>query len=632
MVPAGTRLGRYEVVRHLADGGMAELLLARTTGVEGFERHVVIKRIHSDQAHDGNYVRMFLDEARLAAMLHHHNIVQVHDVGQENGEYFFAMEYVHGEDLRKLLTHLKRNGVRPTLAQVLTIGIPVADALHYAHEMRGPDRMPLGIVHRDVSPANIIVGYDGNVKVVDFGIAKAALRSTETHSGSLKGKVAYMAPEQCLGAEMDRRSDIFSLGIVLWELVTVRRLFKGKSDYVTMSAIVAGKIPRPSKYRPDIPEELEAIIMKALSVSPADRFQTAAELRRALDAFGERSAIRTSTTALADFVKDQLGFRNEPWLDDDSIVEILSVDFDGGGGSLDEVAELPYVSAAPDSPFAVMRPRSVFDDTASLRPDDMATVQRDVPDLVEATAVGISARPIHAISRAMPVETGAETVVEAMAPGLEPPLVPPLAPIEQTPLPSLRSRRRLYAIAGAAGALVLLLLAGAVWLHSGGDAAAPTPVAPAAAEPPQPSPAQPAPAEPAQQPALPAAAAPAPAEPAPAPAEPAPAPAEPAPAPPAPAPSAVAEPPTATVVAPSAPVVDKKPPTRHVPTVHVVHRPPASHVTKTERAEKAEKIEKQEKAEKIEKQEKAEETKTAVNCNPPYYFEGDKKIFKPECL
>ena len=272
-----SKLGRYQIVKHLANGGMAQVLLARATGIEGFERHVVVKRIHQNRAEDPVFVKMFLDEARLAAQLHHNNIVQVHDIGKEKGEYFFAMEYVHGEDLRKLLMKVNKKKEKVPFEHVVTIVTTAALALHHAHEQRGPDRKPLGLVHRDVSPANIIVGYDGNVKVVDFGIAKAALRAKgeDTKAGALKGKVSYMSPEQCAGQPVDRRGDVYSLGIVLFELSTVKRLFKGNNDFLTMSAIVQGQVPKPSSHRPDIPPELEAIIMKALAVDPAERYQSA---------------------------------------------------------------------------------------------------------------------------------------------------------------------------------------------------------------------------------------------------------------------------------------------------------------------------------------------------------------------
>ncbi len=326
-----TRLGRYEVIKHLASGGMAEVLLARAAGIEGFERYVVIKRIHVERARDPHVVKMFCDEARLAGSMHHHNIVQVHDIGQEKGEYFFAMEYVHGEDLRRLLTTVNRAGGTIPTEHVISIVTEAASALHYAHDHKSSNGTPYNIVHRDVSPANILVGYDGEVKVVDFGIAKASFRSAETQSGTLKGKISYMAPEQCLGAPVDRRSDVFALGIVLFELFTVRRLFKGSSDFLTMSAIVAGNTPKPSTYRPDTPPEIEAIIMKALAHKAEDRYQTANELRLALEAYGKSAGLRSSTASLGEYMTTLLGRRPEPWLVEDPELEIqvAEVDFDG---------------------------------------------------------------------------------------------------------------------------------------------------------------------------------------------------------------------------------------------------------------------------------------------------------------
>jgi serine/threonine-protein kinase len=202
---------------------MAELLLARASGIEGFARHVVIKRIRSEQARDPRYVKMFLDEARLAAALHHQNVVQVHDIGEQEGAYYFAMEYVHGEDLRQFLHHHAKAKLTTPYEHVVAIVGAAAAGLHHAHEQRGADRQPLGIVHRDVSPGNILIGYDGCVKVVDFGIAKAAATTAETQSKVLKGKVGYMAPEQCRGRDVDRRADVYALGVVLYEATTVRR-------------------------------------------------------------------------------------------------------------------------------------------------------------------------------------------------------------------------------------------------------------------------------------------------------------------------------------------------------------------------------------------------------------------------
>jgi serine/threonine protein kinase len=380
-------LGRYQIIKHLASGGMAQVLLARATGIEGFERHVVIKRIHRERANNEQVVRMFLDEARLAAMLHHHNIVQVHDIGQENGEYFFVMEYVHGEDLRRLLTHLSAKKATMPIEHVLTIIMETAEALQYAHEVKGPNGKPLNLVHRDVSPANVIVGYDGNVKVVDFGIAKASVRSSETQSGMLKGKISYMAPEQCLGEPVDRRSDVFALGICLFELFTVRRLFKGPSEFLTMTSIVQGNIPKPSAYRPDIPPKLEEIIMKALAMEPEQRYQSAEEMRLALKAFAAEHNLQCSRGALSDYMTIELGRRQEPWLieDDEAEIEIVDVDFDGSASGAAGVADR-HLTPPPGSLLARARRKLAAAKgipIVALSETHRATTAGDVPPAID---------------------------------------------------------------------------------------------------------------------------------------------------------------------------------------------------------------------------------------------------------
>ncbi|HEX3765303.1 MAG TPA: protein kinase [Kofleriaceae bacterium] len=308
------RLGRYEVLKHLASGGMADVLLGRTEGIEGFERHVVLKRIKPVHAQDLRFIRMFLDEARLAANLHHQHIVQVHDIGEAAGEYFIAMEYLHGEDVRTILSTASRSRQHVPLGYAMAIVSAAAAGLHYAHERRGPDKRLLGIVHRDVSPSNILVGYDGSIKIVDFGIAKASARQ-ETRSGSLKGKVSYMSPEQCKSAESDRRSDVYSLGVVLYELSTTSRLFKGANDYLVMDQIVNGRVPLPRVRRPDLPSELSAIIMRAIATDPERRFSTADELRRAIDHVADRLGLTASSSAIAAYMRQQFGDKPEPWLE-----------------------------------------------------------------------------------------------------------------------------------------------------------------------------------------------------------------------------------------------------------------------------------------------------------------------------
>jgi serine/threonine protein kinase len=322
----GPRLGRYVVLKHLASGGMADVLLGRSDGIEGFERHVVLKRIRPEFARDQRFIRMFLDEARVAANLHHQHIVQVHDIGESSGEYFIAMEYIHGEDVRTILSTASKTRAHVPLGHAIAIVSAAAAGLHYAHERRGNDKRPIGIVHRDVSPSNILVGYDGSVKVVDFGIAKASMRQ-ETRSGSLKGKVSYMSPEQCKGAEVDRRSDVYALGVVLYELATTTRLFKGENDYLVMDQIVNGRVSLPRVRRPDLPNELSSIIMRAISPDAERRYFTADELRIALDQFAAKAGLTASTSAIASYMRKQFGERPEPWTE-------LGGQF---GGSLDDL-------------------------------------------------------------------------------------------------------------------------------------------------------------------------------------------------------------------------------------------------------------------------------------------------------
>jgi serine/threonine-protein kinase len=311
---APKRVGRYEVISHLATGGMAQIYLARQSGLGAFERHVVLKTILRERAGDERFVTMFLDEAKLAATLNHQNVAQVYEVDQADGAYFMAMEYVHGENARAILEHTLRRGWTIPLELALMIISGAAAGLHHAHERRGKQGQPLNIVHRDISPANIMVGYDGSVKVLDFGIAKAEERVTKTVGGMIKGKYGYMSPEQCKGKPIDRRSDIFALGICLYELTTLRRAFKGNDDFETMKRIVAGDVILPSVAVPGYPRELEAIILTALASDPNARFQTAQEMIEAIDAFAVRAKLTGSSTALGRFMTQLFGSKREPWL------------------------------------------------------------------------------------------------------------------------------------------------------------------------------------------------------------------------------------------------------------------------------------------------------------------------------
>ncbi|MCK6552836.1 serine/threonine protein kinase, partial [Myxococcota bacterium] len=286
--PIARKFGRYTLVHRLATGGMAEIWLATHRGVADFVRFVVVKKILSHLSDQPSFVELFLQEARTCALLNHPNIVQIYDLGREGTSYFIAMEYIAGEDLASITKRAAELGqpVPPTFAAKILAD--ASKALHYAHGLTGPDGQPLGIVHRDVSPQNVLVTYEGEVKVVDFGIAKAASEEPG-QPGVLTGKFSYMSPEQARGRPLDARSDIFSLGIVLWELVTGKRLFKHDSELMILDLVTKLPVPRPVEVGTPVAPDLESVIFQALDRDATMRYQTAAELQVALEAVVRRA-------------------------------------------------------------------------------------------------------------------------------------------------------------------------------------------------------------------------------------------------------------------------------------------------------------------------------------------------------
>src|SRR6476469_4390234 len=266
--PLPSRIGRHSVVGYIATGGMAELFLAK----EPTGRPVVIKRILPHLARQTSFVSMFIDEARIGSRAKHPNLVEVHELGQVGTDLFLVMEYLVGENLAGLVRRLTRRQERMAYGLCAYIIAEVCDGLHAAHELTDEAGNPLQLVHRDVSPQNVFVTYGGDVKLLDFGVATAAQRLTQTASGELKGKYAYMSPEQCKGEPLDRRSDIFSLGIVFYELTTLRRLFKRSNELQVMRAITEEPIPRPTRERPDYPPCLEQVLMRSLARDREERY------------------------------------------------------------------------------------------------------------------------------------------------------------------------------------------------------------------------------------------------------------------------------------------------------------------------------------------------------------------------
>ncbi|HET6583702.1 MAG TPA: protein kinase, partial [Nannocystaceae bacterium] len=306
---AGDLGARYDILGRLAVGGMAELFLARP---KGSAHVVVVKRILPQLAEDPEFVRMFRDEAHLASTLQHPNIARVFDFGLDGEEPFFAMEYVHGENLRTILRGAIAKCEPIPLALVLTIADGLTAALHHAHEQTDGDGRPLLIVHRDVSPTNVLVSQRGELKIVDFGIAKAAAGTHVTQAGMLKGKASYMSPEQCRAEPVDRRSDIFAIGILLYELTTLQRLFKGDNELAILHQILTGQITRPSTVTNNYPPELEAILLRTLQIEPSQRYPTAAALRGDLRTFAHRHGLTISGEALSRYLVERFGAKPYP--------------------------------------------------------------------------------------------------------------------------------------------------------------------------------------------------------------------------------------------------------------------------------------------------------------------------------
>ncbi len=278
-----SKFGKYYLLKKINTGGMAEIFLAVQSGLEGFEKLTAIKRILPHLSGNEEFISMFINEAKLAAQLTHPNIVHIYDFGKTEEAYYIAMEYLAGKNLKEILKRCREKKITLPVKQAALIIRCACKALDYAHRKRDLNNKLLNLVHRDVSPQNILISYEGEVKIVDFGIAKAALHSQETRVGMLKGKLAYMSPEQAMGKKLDHRSDIFSLGIVLYELLTGTRLFRGNSEFSLLEKVKEAKIEPPRKLNKEISPGLEQILLKALAVKPKDRFQTAGHMRQALD-------------------------------------------------------------------------------------------------------------------------------------------------------------------------------------------------------------------------------------------------------------------------------------------------------------------------------------------------------------
>ncbi len=498
--------GKYLLLDRIAVGGMAEVFLAKSFGIEGFERFVAIKRILPTMAEDEDFIEMFVDEAKIAGQLTHANIVPIYELGKIGESHYIAMEYVWGKDLLQIMNRFRRMRRRPSPAMVAFVGIRICEGLDYAHHKTDRQGRPLNLIHRDVSPQNILVSYDGHVKVIDFGIAKAASRTTKTQAGVLKGKFGYMSPEQVRGLPIDLRSDVFALGTCLHEFTTGERLFLGESDFTTLEKVRNADVRPPSAVVQGVPPELDRIIMKALARDPEDRWQTAGEMQEALQRFLATQRPPFGTSKLAQWMKS--AFAKEVGEERRRMEQCAALGRPHAAAGVsappppspvlpDEEAELEgEATVISASPFELLEQQAQA--AAAGAPPVAEPMQEEKTviffsaedmDIVEESPSApmpglVSAPPAEGSGGGTPVPPPAGAVAE-FAP-IPPPLaegtggfapVPPPPPVGQVPSESTsrteeRPRRGGQVLGWVAAAVLLLALlgGGAAWLLRGGAA------------------------------------------------------------------------------------------------------------------------------------------------------------------
>ena len=384
------QFGRYILIDRISTGGMAEVYLAKSSGVEGFEKVVAIKRILPTVSEDPDFETMFIDEAKISARLAHSNVGQVFEFGQVDEQYYIAMEYIPGKDLRAIQTHLEETDRVMDVAMALHIISRLCQALDYAHRQKDAAGTSMEIIHRDISPPNVIVSFEGNVKLIDFGIAKATSRSTRTRAGKLKGKFAYMSPEQVQGMQIDHRSDIFSVGTLLHELLTNVRLFQGESQLAVMQAVRRAEVDPPSAINPEVPLEVDRITLKAVARDRDERYPWASGLRADIERFFARSSIVFDVPQLAAWMQHE--FAGDVLAERKLRERLHAVKADEVSPLDDDMFDMePVDSAAAHAAPEPPPPRSVVDATAADGPvmDDLEPGREALPTEQQPTLAGL---------------------------------------------------------------------------------------------------------------------------------------------------------------------------------------------------------------------------------------------------
>jgi serine/threonine-protein kinase len=468
----GHQQQRYRVLERLAAGGMAEVFLAESAGIEGFKKLVAIKRVLPALSEKKRFIAMFLDEARLSAHLSHSNVAQVFDIGVGENAYFIVMEYVDGADLKQIIEYMRKSNKVFAVEAACFIASKICEGLTYAHELRGTDGEPLHIIHRDMSPPNVLLTKHGEVKIVDFGLAKAASQLERSEAGIIKGKFGYLSPEAAQGKDIDPRTDIFAVGIILWEMLAGRRLFYGETDFATVKQVQDAKIPSLRAENPGVPVELEQIIGHALARDPTARYGSARDLGRDLTAFLFRYGRPVTAYDVADVVRASVALRKKSQPDKSSIIdklieeallEFTSLQEDKGapaarpGEGREEPLKLGFedISNWADELGPISRkpiPSSPFE-VGNLAALEETDPRMHAPKLAEEPAAAAPAAPLEPVIAAL-----AKAHPQAAAPPAESPAVgaPDSVPVALQP-----ARRRSTVVVAL---LIVIALAAGIWV------------------------------------------------------------------------------------------------------------------------------------------------------------------------
>lgn len=455
---------RYKVIERIASGGMAEVFRAESAGLEGFKKTVAIKRVLPHLAEKKQFIGMFLDEARLSAHLSHSNCVQVFDIGVGDNTYFIVMEYVDGSDLKGVIEHRKKLGQPMPIEEACLICVRICEGLAYAHEVTDAHGRGLGIVHRDMSPPNVLITRYGEVKIVDFGLAKANSQLEHSEPGIIKGKFSYLSPEAALGQPVDARTDIFAVGIILWELLAGRRLFLGESDLETVRMVQQARIPPLRQFNPRVPGDLEAVINKALAADPRHRYQRARDLGRDLNRILFHLGREVSSFDISQLVmpiwRERVAKKKQKVdrgsiigsLIDEALFEFTSLQ---GGGSLgDRRSNVSMVGAAPLALGTFENVQNWADDLG------IAQERRQPSTAPESLDLGnLAALEDDPISGNVRVQPASEPEPATVRKDALPSAPPQRAPID-TPVPfAPKKRGPMIAVIAVAVVLVIVLVA-----------------------------------------------------------------------------------------------------------------------------------------------------------------------------